>query len=259
MFQLDSELGTWLNDWSNGLCGGESADDSEQSDLRGILLHCTLSCAALSELALRFNGVSNDPTTAAVFCAEAVSRGDRELKAVAGFSDAELILTAMKNCETILWDARGESHLDSIYTLNRDLDQWIPAGDPSLGWAKVWAKVSMSECLNDWGRPAEALAVIQTADGLPIAADQRAAVAMAKADPLFELHRYADAAAVLRTEVDHPNADIRQAAAWDLLAESYAKLGRMSDANSAFDQWVRRGHPSIDAAASAFNRMGLTP
>ncbi len=242
--EADPRLASWLENSERESLDQNSSHAGSQLDLATILAKSPLSCESLYEFGGLLNTIINDPQDTAVAYAAAISRGHQELDSSDGFDhQTTRILVVMKNCEPLLWDRvnTGDSqYVDSIYILNCDIEKHVHSDDSTLGWAVPWAKIGIAECSYLKHDPESSLSILQLTQSQSLPEDQQIGLAWARALPLSELGRHAQAAIQLRIVATH--AGPHQEQAWPLLITELCRLHRGSDAESAFVEYRQRYH-----------------
>jgi hypothetical protein len=237
----------------------QPGQDQQLGELDNIIANPKLTCEWLYQFAQLVNDIGGDPSTAAQICAIAVARGHQELSQYEALGDrVRPILWAMKKCESLLWDEmgtqNGPQYARVIETLAGDLDRWVPENDPSLGWARIWARVSTAECATIEGDYERALAILQPLklDSLP--PDQQDGVVWAKAMALVREGQ--NDLAIVQLKICAGNRAFRHSgSAWQALALVYSKLGKQREAHQAFEYWVQTYRPPLGDALRAMDSM----
>lgn len=203
---------------------------------------------------------SADDWIAAAFYAEAAVRAHAELQKV--HSDClpvRRLLVAMTLAKSTLWrvvDAGDKTFVDPLYTLNRDLANYIPAQDPKLRNAKVHGFVGTAECLWLKGEFFEAQETLAPLDSRTLTVDQVRAVAWIRGLIFLSMNRYEDARDQFQIVVNSPRFLYSEnASRW--LAVCLAHCSKVTEANAAFDNWVRNYHPTVKLAARVLELMDL--
>jgi tetratricopeptide (TPR) repeat protein len=257
----DPQLADWLAEWQADVFAGRPISAESQANLEEILKDSPLPCRKLAKIARSvyyYTSVKN-PITPAIISAAVMHRGDKELAAYKpGDPQAKPILLAMDSINDPLWrvtDTGDPRFVDSLYLQYRDMIRWASPNDASMRGPRTYAYIGKAECLLITHKRAEALSVIQEINTSLIPKSQQSETAWVEAETLFELKRYPEAV----TQLQRCFGAGGFPGARELLAECYAKMGQIAQANTAFDDWVRRERPTEARAMATFQEMNLSP
>jgi tetratricopeptide (TPR) repeat protein len=255
----DARLANWLNRWRQTKFNTRIPKD-RQDQVQQLLEDTPLSCLTLISIGRAISMQSIDDWTAAAFYASAAKQGDKELRAFPpGAPQARPILVALNSAKPTLWaivDDGDRNFVNALYILNSDLIHWVSDDDSSLRDAKAHGFVGAAECLWVMGKNDEALSAAQSIDTSSMNDEEKRAVAWIRGLTLYSAEQFSAAADQFRIVASYPDSKYTENAS-SLLAVSLARSQNIREANTAFDDWVRRYHPKVQNAAQVLDRMGM--
>lgn len=256
----DPSLVSWLFDWQRTKADTASLQD-RRTELQQILGKTPLTSLSLITIGRTISFQSNDDWTEATFYAAAISHGSMELTHFPnGAAESRQIIDALSSIRTRLWklvDGGDRTFVNVLYELNCDLVRWIPANDRDLRDARVHGFIGGAECLWAMGRIDDAVSAAEAIDTASMTEEEKQGVAWIRGLALFSKGRFSDAINQFRLVASDPNNKYAEIAS-RLLIVSLARSASADEANSRFEEWVRRYHPNVEQVASVLDQMQAT-
>jgi hypothetical protein len=249
----DTRLVAWLAVWRTNVETGQPLSKDQLSDLDEILKVTPLSCRTLVDLGNAVSFYAGDGPTAAFFNAAAY-QGEKELAALppGDFTLAKPILTTLIGTLGVQWRLIDDQHdcryVDAVKIVNDECVKWIPPDDHALASRRCLGEIGSAECLYLLGHVDDA---IRAANAIQVPSDDaqlKAGVAWIKGLAFSRAGRFSEADVELQAAVGcagfkYANDGYR------ILVIARARRGDVNGANAAFDQWIRRVHPTAEQAA----------
>jgi tetratricopeptide (TPR) repeat protein len=156
-----------------------------------------------------------------------------------------------------LIDRGDHSFLDQLYMMNVDLTNEIPDQDPYFSNLKIHGFVGAAECLWLKGKNEKALDMLGALNLRKLTPEEERANSWIHGLIYLALKRYSDAAPQFKqVATARPYAYTEEATRW--YAVCLAQQRKWTLAESAFDSWVRRYHPTVARAAHVLQLMQQT-
>lgn len=254
----DPALVEWIGKTRQSWAKAKAVSSAELADIELMLRQTTASAVQLFALARSLHQKSPDDLTLASRFYEGASRMAHAELSEPAPPDRRLALLrmmhdTMPDYKKVLWPRIEKYDSDSnscLYRIYTDFAQHAPrAGDAALAEAVLHTRIGAAGCLYVRGQSEEALALLNEFAGDPMQPGENLAFQWVHGLVLYQLSRYAEAAAAFREVVATENPQARDA--WPMLVKSLSRGGDRIAAREAFEKWQRDFHPSDEQAREA--------
>ncbi len=254
----DPKLVSWLERWKSDRSMGRSVSVQEQGDLSEILSNSGLSSLSLIKIAPAFHSVSQDDVTSLLFYDAIASRVDKELNSAnATPASRSLVLLAIahdkQDLKDVVWDCiqqhGGTPYAVSLCSIYTNLIRWASPDDPDVVKAARDCKPGLGELLYIMGRTDDSHALLESlrSSQMQRTGEKPKVWALIYAMELSQEARYTEAIPLLMTCVGDDNF-MYEGGVWGFLIDDLCCLGRGSEANKFFKEYIRHVHPSFEAS-----------
>jgi hypothetical protein len=253
----DAQLRAWLFDDYLVTFANHGDLGLTRQKLETLLFETPRNPVELSQIGRAIYGLTSDAQTCAIIGGVVLTTGHQNLTDQTALDGpVRETIQAMKDYEPILWEANdryaNRRYVDQLSDMSLDIQRLVPPDDTRMGWMVNWARIVHGETLLLHGKFDEAWveSVTMTNDAstnLRWRESQKTGVKWLQALILFDTKKYDQALVPLKDVAAQENfAHMSQARV--LLALALARTGQTERANAAFDEWIRRDHPSAHDA-----------
>jgi hypothetical protein len=254
----DMTLIAWLGDWKKEQSAGISVSSEERNHLRSILEKTTETSIQLFPMAhsVHLRATRDLATPSIVYQAASVA-AENELGRVGHTGAALDVLHAMndhmEDYKGVMWplidaEPRDLAALNALCRIYSNLVVWTVPEDASLAKTITHVKIGLAECLCLQGSVEDAISLLHSIHVVGLSSGEYTAYSWAFAVSLYRDGRYADAVQWLERAAIGQNVLIKPSAQ-RLLVFARARIGDITGANLAFDQWVRTCRPTPKQAS----------